>query len=101
MTTTTGPALTTTMGVIHRVHGDTTDLGTTAEPAGASRLTELDVAVLFVPHVTDGCAAVLVNQAHLTRREPNLAPVALFGEQRGTRAGGTTQLSPGTNLDLD
>ena len=58
MAATGGTTLTTTMWVVDWIHRNTTNLWTTTEPAAPTSLTQLDVAMLLVTNLSDGCAAI-------------------------------------------
>src|SRR6185369_2906983 len=68
----TGTAFTTTVRVIHGVHGDATNRRADALPANRTGLAVLAQAVLFVGDLADGRAAVDVDLANLTRAQANL-----------------------------
>lgn len=59
-------ALTTTVGVVDRVHRGASHRRALTEPTVASRLAQLDESVLLVAHLADGCHAVRGYAAHLT-----------------------------------
>src|SRR6201999_1033054 len=81
VTTTGGLALTTTVRVVHRVHGDTTDGGALAPPSHPARLAPVDVVVLGVADLTDGGAATHIYVADLAGGHPQLREPALLGDQ--------------------
>lgn len=60
---TRSPALTPTVGVIHRVHDRTPNVGLAAFPAAASRFANLDVLVIGIAHGADGGIALGMNAA--------------------------------------
>src|ERR1051325_7806039 len=66
--TTGGLALTTTVGVVNRVHRHTANGRADAQPALAAGLAPVDVALLGVADLADRGAAALVDQADLTGR---------------------------------
>lgn len=101
MTTARSAALTTAMGVIYRVHGDTTNFGTIAQPTAATGLAELDVAVLFVANTPNGRATFEMDKPHLARWKPQGCPVTLLGQELGPRTSGTAHLCSATDLQLD
>src|SRR5574343_865274 len=68
----TSTAFTTTVRVVDRVHGGTTDGRADALPADGAGLAVLTQAVLFVAHFTDGGAAVDVDPADLTGTQADL-----------------------------
>ena len=73
VTTTGGLALTTTVRVVDRVHGDTTDGRALALPAHAAGLAPVDVGLLGVADLADGGAAAHVDVADLTGGHPQRA----------------------------
>src|SRR5690606_29168212 len=72
VTSTRGLALTTTVRVVDRVHGDTADGRADALPAATAGLTPVDVRLLGVADLADGCAAACVDVADFTRRQAEL-----------------------------
>ena len=66
MSTTRCSAFTTTMRVIHWVHGDTTNSRSEAHPALTTSFTKLDIAVIRVANLTNRSEAALGNAAKLT-----------------------------------
>src|SRR5690606_32651051 len=90
--TTLGLALTATVGVIDRVHGDTADTGTTAEPAFAAGLAERQIHVLAVAHLADRRAALRVDQADLARRKLELGVTTVDTDELHRGAGRTRDL---------
>ncbi len=50
--------------MIDRVHGNTTDLRTLAQPAAAASLTDIDVFMFHVADLTQGRFALAVDQAN-------------------------------------
>jgi hypothetical protein len=71
--TTGGLALTTTVRVVHRVHGHTTHGRALALPAVAAGLAPVDVGLLGVAHLADRGAAAQVDVADLSGRHTQLA----------------------------
>src|ERR1700712_1289352 len=76
--TTGGLALSTTVRVVDRVHGDTTDGGALALPAHAAGLAPVDVRLLGVADLADGGAAAHVDVADLTGGHPELGVRAVL-----------------------
>src|SRR3954453_22549561 len=99
--TTGGLALTTTVGVVDRVHGDTSDGRALALPPHAAGLAPVDVRLLGIAHLTDGRAAAHVDVADLPRRHAQLRVPAFTGDQldAGTRRAGDLGAATGTELD--
>src|SRR3954447_4144632 len=90
--TTGGLALTTTVRVVDRVHGDTTHRGLAALPAHAAGLAPVDVGVLGVADLADRGAAAHVHVADLARGHPQLGVRTVLGYQLHLRAGGAGDL---------
>ena len=66
MAATGGPALTTAVGVINRVHRDTANLRTFAQPALAAGFTQLGIGLIRIGHRTDGGHALGAHHANFT-----------------------------------
>src|SRR5690606_39821872 len=71
MTTTRSTPFTTTMRVVDRVHGDTTNGRTYAAPASGTGLAQGAQAVLTIACFTQGDPALAVHHAHLAGAHPN------------------------------
>src|SRR5207245_7025698 len=99
--TTGGLALTTTVRVVDRVHGDTADGRALALPPHAAGLAPVDVGLLGVPDLADRRAAAHVDVADLARRHAQLREPALTGDQldAGARRAGDLGAAPGPGLD--
>ena len=67
MTTSGGPTFATTMGVVDRVHCDTTNLRTFAKPAVTTGFTNLLVLVLKIANLTNGRLAAIDELTKLAR----------------------------------
>src|SRR5687768_12819725 len=80
-------ALTTTVRVVDRVHGDTAHGRALALPAHAAGLPPVDVGLLGVADLTDRSAAAEVDVADLARRHPQLGVGAVLGHQLHAGAG--------------
>src|ERR1044072_5394843 len=98
--TTGGLALTTTVGVVNRVHRHTANGRADAQPALAAGLAPVDVALLGVADLADRGAAALVDQADLTGRHAEVGHRALLREQLHGGTGGAGELGarPPTKL---
>src|SRR6476660_8051144 len=81
VTTTGGLTLATTMRVVNRVHGDTTDGRANALPPHAAGLAPVDVGLLGVAHLADRGAAAQVDVADLTGRHTQLGVGAVLGDE--------------------
>ncbi len=55
----------TAMGMIDRVHGDATGLGTLAQPPVTPGFPNFDVLVIGIPNLADGGTAILQDQPNL------------------------------------
>jgi hypothetical protein len=88
--------LTTTMGMIHWIHYDASNLRSAAQPSGTSGLPEGHVHVILVADFADCCATPLENHAHLAGWEPHRYVVSLFRDNRRTGSGGTHELATAT-----
>src|SRR6185503_13784996 len=87
--------------MVDRVHGDAAVVRAAALPARAAGLADVHAAVFDVTDLADGGAAVEVDLAGLTRRQPHLAPVAFLRHQLRARPGGTAHLRAARDLELD
>src|SRR4051794_36150807 len=96
-----GLALTTTVRVVDRVHGDTADGRALALPPHPAGLAPVDVALLGVAHLADGGAAAHVDVADLTGRHPQLRVRPFLGDQLHAGAGGAGDLGAATGPQLD
>ncbi len=65
MTTTRSTTFTTTVRVIYRVHGNTTNGRTNTTPALGTRFTQLDQAMLGIADLTNRCTAIDRHFTHL------------------------------------
>src|SRR3954470_11881584 len=96
-----GLALTTTVRVVHRVHGDTTDGRADALPPHAAGLAPVDVGLLGVADLANGGAAARVDQPHFAGGHTQGRVDAFLGEQLGAGAGRAGQLGAAAGLQLD
>src|SRR5687768_5038451 len=99
--TTGGLALTTTVRVVHRVHGDTADGRALALPPHAAGLPPVDVRLLGVAHLADRRATADVDVADLARRHAQLRQPALAGDQLDAGPGRAGDLGAATGTELD
>src|SRR5947199_2979100 len=81
-----GLALTTAVGVVHRVHRDAADGGALALPPHAARLAPVDVGVLGVADLADGRSAADVDVADLPGRHAQLRIRPVLRHQLDARA---------------
>src|SRR6478752_4468353 len=99
--TTGGLALTTTVRVVDRVHRDTADGRADALPAHTAGLTPVDVRLLGVADLADGCAAAHVNVADFAGRQTQLGEAAFLGNKLDGCAGGAAHLGAATRTQFD
>src|SRR3954447_12414691 len=99
--TTGGLALTATVRVVDRVHGDTTDSRALALPAHAAGLAPVDVGLLGVADLAEGGAAANVDEPHLARGHAQGGARALLGDELGGVAGRVGDLGAATRPQLD
>src|SRR5690606_34426747 len=101
VTTTRGPALTTTMRVVDRVHGDTAHTRTDALVTVAASFTKVLVRVVRVRHGADGRHAFLTHHAQFARGQADLGIATVAADELGVGAGRTGQLAALAGLQLD
>src|SRR4051812_15811943 len=94
-------ALTATVRVVDRVHGDTADGRALALPAHAAGLAPVDVRLLGVADLADGGAAAHVDVADLAGRHPQLGERAFLGDELDAGAGRAGDLGPSARAQLD
>src|SRR5690606_34836066 len=94
-------ALTTTVRVVHRVHGDTADGRTDALPAAAAGLAPVDVRLLGVADLADGGAAACVDVADLAGGQAQLRVRAVLRHEAHACAGRAGQLGAAAGAQLD
>ncbi|KIE43222.1 hypothetical protein SE37_11545 [Geobacter soli] len=102
MTTTRGTTLTTTMGVINRVHGNATNCGPASKPAGAPRFPDGHILVIDIADLSDSSHAVKQHHPHFAGRELHLGILAFFGHElgKGTGTAGKLPTLPDFQLDV-
>ena len=88
-----GLGLTTTVRVVNRVHGSTTNGRADAAPTLGTGLAQLFQAVLVVADFADGGAALDRNLAHFTRAQAQGGVDAFTSHQLHGRTSGTSDLS--------
>src|SRR5690606_8791979 len=101
MTATGGPALTATMRMIDRVHGDTANRRALAEPAGPACLGELDILLVRVGNRADRREAFPRNDALFTGGQTKLGIAGVLADQLDIRACGARELAALAGLHLD
>src|SRR5690606_8711822 len=101
VTTTGGLALTTTVRVVDRVHGDTAHGRADALPALAAGLAPVDVRLLGVADLADGGTAARIDVADLARGETQLSVGAVLGDETNRCSGRTRHLRAAAGAELD
>jgi len=99
--TTGGLALTTTVRVVDRVHGDTTNGRALALPAHAAGLAPVDVRLLGVAHLADRRAAARIDVADLAGGHAQLSHAAVLRDQLDARTRRARDLGAATGAKLD
>lgn len=89
------------MGVVYRVHGNTTNLWTFAKPAGTAGLPNGNVLVIYIPYLSNRGDTVHENHPYLTRGEFHLGIFPLLGHELGKGTGAPHKLSAFTHFQLD
>src|SRR5699024_2688889 len=100
VTTTGGTTLTTTMRVIHGVHGHTAYGRANAAPATGAGLTQRAQAVLGVGYLTQRGAALNLHLAHLTAAQSQRRVARIASDQLHRCAGTACQLRTLAGLEL-
>ncbi|BAS16773.1 conserved hypothetical protein [Arthrobacter sp. Hiyo8] len=101
VTSTGSLTFTTTVRVIDRVHGDTTDGRANALPAHTAGLTPVDVRLLGVADLADGSAAAHVNVADFTGGQTQLGETAFLGDELNRSTCGTGHLGAATRTQFN
>src|SRR5680860_1458117 len=101
VTSTGGLALTATMRVVNRVHGDTTHRRAFALPAHATGFAPVDVALLGIAHFADRRAAAQVDVADLAGRHTQLRVGTVLGHELHLGAGRPRDLGAAAGAELD
>ena len=96
-----GLGLTTTVRVVNRVHGSTTNGRADAAPTLGTGLAQLFQAVLVVADFADGGAALDRNLAHFTRAQAQGGVDAFTSHQLHYRTSGASDLSALARLQFD
>ena len=92
--------LSSTHGMIDGIHGHPSDLGTSPEPAGSSRLADTDVFVFDIAKLTNGGLAGEEYFPHFPRRKAHLRISPFFGHQLAIRPGAADNLSAPADLEF-
>jgi hypothetical protein len=93
--------VTTTVGVIGRVHNNTADTRSKAHVALTASFANLDILMLLVANNSNSSQAVKINQTHFATRQADLAVVFVFTDQLSTGTGCSNQLSAPARLKLN
>src|SRR5688572_12263248 len=101
VTTTGSLTFTTTMRVIDRVHGDTTDGRANALPPLTTGLAPVDVRLLGVADLADRCAAAHVDVADFAGGQAQLGEAAFPGDKLNRSASGTGHLGAATRTQFN
>ena len=89
------------MRVIDRVHGFTTGDRALAHPTCTTCLTELDVGVIGVADLTDGCAAASIHVADFSGRHAQLGVSAILSDELHGCTSGAGDLGATQRAELD
>src|SRR6478735_1919095 len=93
--------LATTVGVVNRVHGDTTDGRANALPPHTAGLAPVDVRLLGVADLADRGAAAYVNVADFAGGQTQLGEAAFLGDELNRSTGGTGHLGTAARAQLN
>src|SRR5699024_2887980 len=93
MTTTVSAAFTTTVRVIHRVHGDTAHRRPATAPARGTGLAERNQGVLMIADIANRGPAMHVHPANLARTQTHGNIITAARRDLGTGAGTARQLT--------
>src|SRR5579859_1275251 len=96
-----GTTLTTTMWVIHRVHGRATHGRATSHMTGFTCLTDRAVLMIDIADLADGCHTENMYVALLTRGQAQQSIIALFRHQLGANARAAYHLAATPTLQLN
>lgn len=94
-------SFTTTHGMIHRVHGNTPNLGTPAPPSVGPGFTQRNVFMVEIPNLSHRCPTADMHPANLTRGQLDLGILTLLGHELRGGTGAACQLSPFSRSQLD
>jgi hypothetical protein len=101
MSATRSSAFTTTVRVINRVHGNTTNGWSYTPPAHRTGFAVFAKVVLVMPYLTNGGAAIDMNFAHLAGTESHRCVCTFTGCQLCGSASGSNQLSTFAGLQFN
>src|SRR5262252_2250858 len=91
---------TTSVRMVHRVHGHAPDSGTLALPARAPGLAVSHVLVVEITDLTDGGHAIHRKLAHLTRGQLHKGEIPFLAQQLRRPAGRTNDLATAAGIEL-
>src|SRR5690554_6117809 len=95
------PTFSTTMGVIDGIHRYTADPRPTPQPAAASCLTNGEVLMVYVPHLSEGSPASSQDHPNFAGRQTQGCVAPFPSHQLSRGAGRTGQLTALTGLQLN
>src|SRR3954463_16153229 len=95
-----GPAPTTPLRVVDRVHGDATNRRTLAQPAIATGLAQVDVGLIGVGHRANRGEAFAPHDTQFTRSQLQLGIALVAADELNISAGRTGQLAALARLQL-
>lgn len=93
--------LTTTHGMVDRVHGHAPDVRAATKPAASSGFSEFLALVLTVTDLADARSAKIIELSDLSRRQSYQHVIAFFGHELCPHPGTTHQLGPLADFQLD
>jgi len=85
-----GSSFTTTVGVIDRVHGSTTDVWSPTEPPLSASLAQDNPFMVGVADHTNRRSATSRDTTNLAAGQCQLGPISVAGHQRGSASRGAT-----------
>src|SRR5689334_4307337 len=84
---------TTTMWMVTRGHGRTADGWANASVTFTTSFTKLDIAVIKITDLTNGCITNLMDQANFAGRHADLGKIAFLGKQLGSATSRANELA--------
>ena len=101
MTSAAGLAFTTAVGMIHRVHSNTANLRTLAQPAATACFSDGNIFMLEIADLADRRTAFAEDQANFAGLQTNGCVGAFLGKQLSGRSGTAGYLSAFTGFQFD
>jgi hypothetical protein len=89
-----------TMGMVYRIHHYTAHIRTSAQPSRPTCLPNIDILVIRIPNLSDGCHAGRKNSPHFTGPESHLHIFTVTSHHLSRPACATYQLSAFSRLQL-